>query len=414
MLSITLYLCTMNKIRIGILREGKVPYDKRVPFTPLQCKQIQEFFPNVEVYVQSSPYRCYPDEDYASLGLTVQPDISKSDILIGIKEVPVKDLISGKTYLFFSHTIKSQVRNKALLQEIIKKKITLIDYECLTDKEGNRIIGFGRYAGIVGAYNGISGYGKKYNLFDLKRACLFKNKSEMDEELKKVVLPNLKILITGGGRVANGATEIMGALKIRRVSPYEFLNYSFHEPVYARLHSKDYHVAKDGSVWNSDNFYSHPEKYVSTFKRYTTVCDILMHSVFWNPKAPVLFTREDMKSNKFSIRVISDITCDINGSIPATTRASNIEEPFYDYNPLTEKEEAPFSNNTITIMAVDNLPCELPKDSSADFGKNLIDHVLSSLFINDKEGIIERATIAKDGQLKENYNYLKEYISGDL
>lgn len=404
----------MTPLKLGILKEGKIPYDKRVPFTPLQCRKIEQKFPHVKVYVQSSEFRCYPDEDYTSLGITVQQDIAECDLFIGIKEVPLADLVPNKKYLFFSHTIKSQPHNKRLLQEIIKKKITLIDYECLTDKEGNRIIGFGRYAGIVGAYNAILGYGKKYNLFNLKSAWLFKDKTELDSELEKVSLPNIKIVITGGGRAANGATEIMGALKIRKVTPYEFLNYTFHEPVYAKLHSKDYHIAKDGAAWNSENFYSHPDKYTSTFKRYATVCDILIHCAFWHPKAPVLFSKEDMKSNKFSIRMMADITCDINGSIPSTTRASTINDPFYDYNVLTENEEAPFSNDNITIMAVDNLPCELPKDSSADFGKNLLDHVVPSLLTEDKEGIIERATITKDGHLLSPYNYLKGYIADDL
>lgn len=403
----------MKQITIGIIREGKIPHDKRVPFTPLQCSKILELFPNAQLIVQNSPFRCYPDEAYRALGLKVQEDLSDCDILIGIKEVPVEDLLPGKKYIFFSHTIKGQPHNRKLIREIVKNKITLIDYECMTDKEGNRIIGFGRYAGIVGAYNGLLGYGKKLNLYHLKPAWQLEGKEEMDKELKKVKLPNIKTIITGGGRVANGATEVIGALKIRRVTPYEFLNYSFHEPVYTKLHSKDYNTAINKSAWNSESFYAWPEKFVSTFKRYTGVCDLLMHCAFWSPKAPVLFTKEDMKSPKFSIRMIADITCDINGSIPATTRPSSIEQPFYDYNPLTQIEEPPFSPNAITIMAVDNLPCELPKDASEDFGKNLIDLILPSLLKEDQHDVIGRATIVKEGKLTDRYAYLKEYIGSE-
>ncbi len=401
----------MEKIRLGIIKEGKLPYDKRVAFTPAQCVLIEKKFPAVKVFVQSSAQRCYPDADYASLGISVVDDISVADILMGIKEVPAYELIPGKTYLFFSHTIKKQPRNKELLQEILKRNIRLIDYECLTDIEGNRVIGFGRYAGIVGAYNGILGYGLQTMAYTLNPAHTLINKTELDEELKKVHLPDVKIIITGGGRVANGATEIMGALKIRRVTPYEFLNYTFHEPVYTRLHSKDYNTPKDGSPWNSKSFYEHPENFTSTFDRYTRACDILMHCAFWHPSAPVLFTAEEMKSETFKITFIADITCDINGSIPSTIRASTIESPFYGYQPLSGKEEAPFTGKAINIMAVDNLPCELPKDASDDFGKNLFDLVLPSLLIEDANRIIERATITMNGQLTASYRYLQDYIA---
>jgi saccharopine dehydrogenase (NAD+, L-lysine-forming) len=401
----------MKIITIGILREGKMPFDKRVPFTPLQCLQLLQQFPNTRVIVQSSRHRCYADEDYTAVGVPVQENLSEADILIGIKEVPLDVLIPNKTYLFFSHTKKGQERNRALLQKIIKNNIRLIDYECLTDAHGSRVIGFGRYAGIVGAYNGMLGYGMKNSIYNLEPAYLLKGKPELDAELQKVVLPAIKIIITGGGRVANGASEVMGALKIRRVTPYEFLNYTFHEPVYAHLHSKDYHMAKDGSPWDSHSFYTHPEKFTSIFNRFSGACDILMHCAYWHPQAPQLFSKTEMKSHKFNIQVIADITCDILGSIPSTHRATSIGDAFYGYNRLTEQEESPFLQGNITIMAVDNLPCELPKDASADFGKNLLELVLPDLLLKPESQMITNATITENGQLSPLYDYLKPFIT---
>lgn len=397
--------------KIGILREGKIPHDRRVPFTPEQCRTILNTFPGTNIIVQPSEFRSYSDKEYLAQGINVSEDVSDCDILMGIKEVPVDQLLPNKKYLFFSHTIKKQPHNKKLLQTVIERKIQLIDYECLTDPNMNRIIGFGHYAGIVGTYNGIRGYGLKYNLFDLKPAHQCKDRFELREEYKKVRLPNIKIIVTGNGRVANGAIELLGALQIRRITPYEFTHYSFREATYVQLHSADYNEPKDGTMFNVPDFYSHPANYRSTFGKYTKFCDLLVHCSFWDPRAPKLFSREDMRSPDFRISVIADVTCDIDGSIPSTVKPSTIEDPFYGYNTKTEQVEEPFSHETITVMAVDNLPCELPRDASEDFGKELIDKVLPSLLVKDQNALIERASIAKDGKLTERFNYLSDYVS---
>lgn len=399
----------MQKIKLGILREEKVPPEKRVPFTPLQCSELLRAYPQLEIYVQRSATRCYTDAEYESFGLSMTDDLSHCDILMGLKEVPIDKIIAGKKYMMFSHTIKKQSYNAKMLKAMLEKKIQLIDYECLTDTEHNRIIGFGRYAGIIGAYNGILGYGKRYNMFDIKPAHQCRDREELEKELTRVRLPNMKILVTGGGRVANGVIETLGMLKIRKITPYEFLHCSYREPVYCQLHSKDYYQARDGSSWNSADFYTHPEKYVSTFTPYTKECDLLITAHFWNMSAPVLFTKDQMKMPNFHISEIADITCDINGSVPSTLKASTIAEPFYGYNPLTEQIDIPFSKSAITIMAVDNLPCELPRAASEDFGKELIDRVLPSLLIEDHETLIERASICKDGKLTKRFDYLSDY-----
>jgi len=400
-------------MKIGILKEEKIPADKRVALTPLQCSLLKKEFPEVEVFVQKGEDRSYSDEEFIDFGLPIVEDISHCDLLLGIKEVPVHKLIPGKKYLFFSHTIKKQPHNKKLMKALLEKKIEMMDYECLTDNKHNRIIGFGRFAGIVGAYNGLLGYGRKYNLFELKPAWKCRDLEELEKELERVKLPNIKILVTGGGRVANGAIEILGALKIRKVTAYEFLNAHFREPVYCQIHSKDYNENKNGEAWNDKEFYENPERYSSTFLPFAKVCYLLITCHFWNPKAPVLFTKEDMKADNFRISVIADITCDINGSVPSTSRSSSIEHPFYGYNPQTEKEDVAFSKDTITVMAVDNLPCELPRDASEDFGKALLDRVFPHLLGNDSDRIIERATLCKDGKLMEGFAYLNDYALGE-
>ncbi|MFM8951353.1 MAG: NAD(P)-dependent oxidoreductase [Bacteroidota bacterium] len=396
-------------MKIGIIREGKVPHDHRVPFSPEQCKQILELFPGTSISIQPSPWRCFRDEEYLAQGVNMSEDISNCDVLMGIKEVPIEQLIEGKRYCFFSHTIKKQAHNQKLMHALMGKRIAMTDYECLVDPEGNRIIGFGRYAGIVGAYNGIMGYGEMYKLFKLKPAHLSHDKKELFEGLAHIGIPNIKIIITGGGRVAHGAEETMGAMNIRKVTPYEFLNYSFREPVYVQLHSHDYHESIDGKPFSKFDFYNHPEQFRSTFLKYTGVCDVLIHCAYWDMRAPVLFTSKDMSDPMFHISVIADVTCDINGSVPSTTRSTTIDDKFYGYNPITGKEEEPFKQSTITVMSIDNLPCELPRDASEGFGKNLIERVLPSMLDGDQSGLIDRATICKDGKLNGRFGYLSDY-----
>lgn len=403
----------MKSIKLAIIREGKVPPDKRVPFTPIQAEEIEQRFPTVKVICQSSDTRAFKDDEYRELGIEVRPDVSDCDILMGIKEVPVEDLIPKKTYLFFSHTIKKQPRNRKLLQAILEKKVRLIDYETLKDRLGNRLVAFGRYAGIVGAYNALWTYGRRYGGFSLRRAFECFDVNDLKIELRKVKLPPVKIILTGAGRVGKGSMETLDSAGIRKVGVYDFLSKTFDEPVYVQLGSADYHIRKEGGHFNREEFHQHPERYDSTFNHFTKVADMLLAGAYWNPKAPVLFTREEMQSPEFRIKIIADITCDIGGSIPSTKIASTIPEPLYDYNPETDTVEPPLSHEKfVTMMAVDNLPCELPRSASEEFGKDLIDKILPILITRDSDSIIKRATIAKDGHLTEPYLYLADYAAG--
>ncbi len=399
-----------DSMNIGIIREGKKVPDKRTAFSPAQCSEIMKTYPFVHFFVQPSPIRCFKDEEYVQEGCLLQEDLTNCDILFGIKEVPMNCLIPNKLYLFFSHTIKKQPYNRNLLQSILDKNITLIDYETLKNPQGDRIVAFGRYAGLVGAYNGILTYGKRNNLFDLRPAYLLFDRKEMDIELAKVKLPPICIALTGNGRVTKGAIEMLDAMKIRKVSSKDYLNNNFDEAVYTQLRSSDYHKHKEGKLFGND-FYTDPNLYESDFEKYYQTTDILIATAYWNPQAPILFTKAATKKDNFRIKVIADITCDINGSIPTTMQASTIAEPFYDFNPDTEKIEAPFNNpKNITVMAVDNLPCEMPRDASVDFGKDLINNVLPSLLIADKEQIIANAMVTKNKSLTENFSYLQEYL----
>ena len=402
----------MRPFTIGLIREGRIPPDKRVAFTPLQVEEIMQRFPHVKVVCQQSAVRCFLDEEYRELEIPVVTDVQACDILMGIKEVQIPDLISSKTYLFFSHTLKKQPYNRKLLQEILNKNIRLIDYEVLRDTQGNRLVAFGRYAGIVGAFNGLWTYGKRFKRFSLRRAFECFDVNDLKLELRKVKLPAIKIVLTGAGRVAKGAMETLDTAGIRKVSPQDFLSQTFDKPVYVQLSSVDYHSRKEGGHFNREEFHQYPERYNSHFSEFTKVSDVLLAGAFWNPRAPLLFTRQDMQADGFRIKVIADITCDINGSIPSTKRATSIVDPLYDYDPFTDAVHHALTNDQfITVMAIDNLPCELPRSASEEFGRDLIDRILKPLLVDDAEGTVARGTIAENGNLTTYFNYLRDYVS---
>ena len=399
-------------MKIGIIREGKVPPDARVPFTPWQLREIADKYGSALTFlVESSPFRCYTDEEFRAQGIEVVEDISQADYLFGVKEVPIAKLIAGKTYFFFSHTIKKQIKNRQLLKSILNKDIRLIDYEVLKDEQGERVVAFGRWAGIVGAYNAFLTYGKKTGLYDLRRASECRDLEDLKLELKKVALPPVKIVVTGQGRVGKGALEILQILGITRVDVHEFLHSYFEESVYVVLSSGDFNRRKSDGGFDREEFYSNPELYESHFLKFAEAGEILIAAAYWNPGAPRLFELEDIDSPDFSISVVADITCDVGGSIPTTIRASTILDPVYDIDRETGSELPAFGKQTsISVMAIDNLPCELPRESSAEFGKQLMHWVIPALF-EENSPILERATIARDGDLTLEYMYLSDFVS---
>lgn len=400
--------------KIGIIREGKVPTDHRVPLSPEQCIRVMEEFPDVELVVQKSPIRSFKDNEYSDLGVPVVDSLDDCDIIMGVKEVNLEDLIPNKHYFFFSHTFKMQPYNRKLLQAVIDKKIQLTDYEVLTNESDNRIIGFGRYAGIVGCYNGFRTYGLKHSLYSLKPAHQCADRKEMESELSKIrLLKDTKIVLTGFGRVGHGALEIMNKLPITEVSPEEFLEDVFTEPVFTHLGTADYVGRDDGREFDRDEFFEDGSDHHSTFPRYLEEADLYIACHYWENSSPYLVTREDLKSKKMRVSVIADISCDIDGPVASTIRPSTIADPIYGYDPETEQEVDFENHNAIAVMAVDNLPCELPKDASIDFGNELIKNVFPALFGDDPQSIIERGSqTTRDGKLTYEFKYLADYLAG--
>lgn len=398
-------------ITIGLIREGKIPADNRVALTPAQCKWIHKNSDAVKIIAQSSSTRCFTDREYLSAGIEVTEDMSGCDILLGIKEVPIDQLIDGKTYLFFSHTKKKQPRNQKMLQSILEKKITLIDYECLEHDDGHRIIGFGFFAGVVGAHNGMMAYGNRTGLYKLDRVYKQRSFRELIHTYFGLRLPNVKIAVTGSGRVAHGILEIMNLLGVNEVEPDEYLKRRFSYPVYTQLKGAELYVNKVTRKYNREDFHEHPENYECKFLPYTEQTDILMNGVYWDKNVPRLFEKSDATEDSFIIQTIADITDDINGSIPINIGDQTIENPVYGVDKKSLEKTDPYLPASIDIMAVGNLPNELPRDASRYFGEQLIKYVLEDLVGNGSE-IIKRATIVKNGELTPPFEYLRDYAKG--
>ena len=400
-------------MKFAIIKERKNPPDRRVVLSPQACEKISQEFPNAEILVESSNVRVFSDIKYSKLGFQVLDDVSDADVMIGVKEVPIDALIPNKKYFFFSHTIKKQPYNRKLLRAILDQNIELYDHETIVNQKGFRLIGFGYYAGVVGAYNGIRTLGLKLGAFDLPKAETFKNRDELEEYIEGLQLPKVKIVLTGKGRVGTGAKEVLDHMKIREVSVEDYLNKEFDEAVYVHLDVLDYNKRKDGQRLDMFDFFDNPQDYVSTFKRFTRVSDMYIAGHFYGQGAPVFYTKEDMKSPDFNIKVVADISCDIDGPVASTIRASTIADPIYGYNPQIESEVNFKDKDAIAVMAVDNLPCELPDNASRGFGKMFFDHVIPAFFNNDKDGVLERAKMTENGKLTERFSYLQDYVDGE-
>jgi len=397
-------------MKFAIIKERKNPPDRRVVFPPMLCKEVVTQFPELEFAIESSDIRFFKDEEYAETGFVPVDDVNDSDVLLGVKEVPVDALIPNKKYFFFSHTIKKAPYNRKLLQAVLAKNIELYDHEVITKKSGGRLIGFGRYAGLVGAYNGFIAYGKKYNLWSLPKAEHLSNLKEIHGELDKIKLPNIKICLTGNGKVALGAKEILDHLNIKQVSIEEYLTQEFKEAVYCKIDVLDYNKRKDGLTLDNRDMYANPDDYESDFMRFAKVTDYFIAGHFYGTGAPYLFTREDCKSDDFNIKVVADVSCDIDGPVASTIRPSTIANPIYGYDPQTESEIDFMDEKAIVVMAVDNLPCELPKDASEGFGEMFLENVIPAFYNNDKDGVLARAKMTENGKLTERYSYLQDYV----
>lgn len=400
-------------LKVGIIREGKVPPDERAPLSPDQCAKAQALLP-VQIVVQPSAIRCFKDEDYTAQGIALQEDLRDCDILMGVKEVPSDWLIPEKTYLFFSHTIKKQPYNRSLLQAVIAKNIRLIDYEVLTNENGERLVAFGYYAGIVGAHNALWTWGRRTGQFSLPRLYESHDYAAMLRVYQQTALPPLRIVLTGSGRVASGAAKNLLDMGIAQVSPEEFLTQDFSKPVFTQIHAEHYVRHSDpGHPFDKKDYYRHGENYVSAFAPYYRRTDIFINGIFYDKKAPAFFTVTDMQQPDFQIRVVADISCDImpGSSVPCTIRPSKITDPVYGFDPETSLETAPYLPGSVDVMAIDNLPSELPRDASVFFGEQLLQHILPEFARACQSEVLRRATIAEKGSLTPAFEYLQDYVN---
>ena len=398
-------------IKFAIIKERKNPPDRRVVFSPKKCQKVLETFPEARIKVESSDVRVFSDSAYLDEGIEVSNDVSDCDVLLGVKEVPISALIPNKKYFFFSHTIKHQPYNRGLLQAVLKNKIELYDHETIVKENGARLIGFGRYAGLVGTYNAFRALGIRDGLFSLPKVESLADFAEMKLELDKIKLPAIKIVLTGKGKVAKGAKEILEHMKIKEVSVKRFLTKTYKKVVFCDIDVDDYNKRIDGEKFNKKEFFNDPTGYESNFMRFSKVSDLYIAGHFYGENAPFLITKEDAKHPEFNISIIGDISCDIDGPIASTLRATTIADPFYGYNAKTEKEVVFGEDDSITVMSVDNLPCELPKDASDGFGRMFYNQVIPAFFNNDKDGILKRARVTtSEGTLTEKFSYLQDYV----
>jgi alanine dehydrogenase len=399
-------------MKFGIIKERKNPPDRRVVFSPERLAEFKNLFPQAILKVESSDIRIFPDEKYFEKGIEVNNDLNDCDVLIGVKEVPKEALIPNKKYFFFSHTIKKQPYNRDLLRTILEKNIELYDHETIVDANNKRLIGFGRYAGIVGAYNGIRAFGLKFELFNLAKAEVLPDQNALIERLKRNQLPNIKIVLTGSGKVAYGAKEMLDAMKIKEVSVENYLTKTYAEPVYTFIDVLDYNKRKDGEASSKADFYTNPTEYVSDFERFSEMSDMFIAGHFYGNNAPIILSKEMLRSPKCKLKVVADVSCDIDGPVACTIKPSTIADPIYGYLPSEHKEVSYTHPSAIVVMAVDNLPCELPKDASEGFGEVFLERVIPAFYNNDADGVLERAKMTEKGKLTPRFAYLQDFVDG--
>ena len=403
-------------MKIGLLKETKNPVDNRVALSPVQVAMLNKKYLDSEIIVQSSDIRSFKDEEYRHEGIKVVDDISDCDILFGIKEAKISTLIPNKHYFFFGHIAKMQAYNRPLLQAFIQKNITFSDYEYLVDENNIRVCAFGWWAGVVGVYYTLRGYGLKTKAFELPKPDIRFTLKQLIEELKAIELPKVRLLVTGAGRVSQGAQYVLQEIGACRMQENEYLSETAISTLSYCVADADRLVKrKDGDAFTWKHFSENPQEYRSDFMRWAKHTDILICGHIWANNAPVYLSTEDLKNEDNRIRMIGDVTCDIKGSIKSTIRPATHAEPYYDYNPQTESEAPLFADiNNITVEAVDTCPNALPMDASQYFGEMLIPHVIEPLLKGEapESPVINGATIVKNGKLTPKFAYLQDFSEG--
>ena len=400
-------------MKIGIIPENPLFTDKRVPLIPEQARQLQEQYPGLKILVQSSDHRCIPDRAYRSAGIEVKEDISECDIFMSLSPPAPQELIPLKTYIFFSKLIHQKPESHKLLKTALQRKIKLIDYESIINQMGQRIVDFGRFTGIVGAYNSILAYGRRYRLFQLKPALLCSDIQEMRLEYNKVRLPPIKIVVTGLGNVIQGIDEVFQSMGIQPVNATSFLNKTYNKPVYTILRSAHYYKDKTQTDWDARKFYENPEGFEGDFLKYAKVSHIFVRAHYSSARHAPLFQQEDLQNKDFKIRVLCDLACDVSPILPETLKVATLESPLYDYSPQQDSIIEAFSHEqNLTVIAVENLAAELPLDASKSFGKQLVTEVFPALLNSDSDPLIQRSIIVNNGRIMPNFMFLERFSRG--
>ncbi len=429
------------KKQIGIRREDKNIWERRVPLVPEHVKILKDEF-GIESVVQPFERRAFPHYEYEEAGATIKEDMSDCPVILAVKEIPNTLLMNDKVYIYFSHTIKAQEYNMPMLKKLMDLKCTLIDYECITDDNGRRLVFFGKYAGLAGMIDTIHGMGKRYKalgfetpLEKIRSAYEYENVdeakahiAEVAEEIKEKGLPSemmpVTVGFTGYGNVSKGAQEIFDLLphvelkadELDQIDPAK--NDFFHKVVF-------YEKDMVERIENPENFqlqeyFKKPELYRSKFEKYLKYLDVVINAIYWDENYPRFLRKEYLKENKDDIRlkVVGDITCDIDGSVEFTVKSTPSDNPAYVYNPDTEEIHDGYEGEGILNIAVDNLPAELPVNSSIEFSTSLykfIPGILDADLSKDFSQVIlppeiKRAVIVYKGELTPEYKYLEEYL----
>ncbi|MEW5760676.1 MAG: bifunctional lysine ketoglutarate reductase /saccharopine dehydrogenase family protein [Candidatus Thermoplasmatota archaeon] len=430
---------------IGIRKEDKNKWERRAPLIPEHIKELIHKH-SIKVIVQSSKIRIFSNEEYTKAGCMVQEELSSCPIIFAIKEIPSELIQPEKTYVFFSHTTKGQKHNMPMLKKLLEQKCNLIDYEKIVNETGMRLIFFGKHAGYAGMIDTLWALGQRLNwegiknpFSNIQQTIFYESLSQAKEALVKVgerirtggidrALVPLVCGFAGYGNVSKGAQEILDILPTKEISPEELSNI-YNKPSGSHIYKvvfKEEHMVEPISAekpFQLKDYYENPERYKSKFHNYIPHLTILMNCIYWDSRYPRFVTKEYLKKlysapEKPRLRVIGDISCDINGAVECTLRATDPEKPIFVYNPFEDSAKLGYEGNGVVVLAVDNLPCELPIESSKDFSevlKNFIPDIVNADFSGDFDNCnlpkpIKNAVIVYHGELTPNYRYMEKFL----
>ena len=427
---------------LGIRREDKNKWEKRVPIIPEHIRELKEKY-GIETIIQPSPIRAFTDEMYREADATVKEELSPN-IIFAIKEIPISFFQPNKTYLFFSHTIKGQEHNIPMLKKMMELKCNLIDYEKITNENGRRLIFFGRYAGIAGMIDSLWAFGQrlkwmgiKSSFSEIKQTIHYQDLDDAKEQISRIgekikkegishSISPIVVGFAGYGNVSLGAQEILDILPVKVISPEKIkdLADNYSENIIYKVVFKEKDMVKPKSSDHEfilQEYYDSPHLYQPIFQKYIPSLTILLNCIFWNEKYPRLVTKDYMKKNytdNFKLQVIGDISVDINGAIEFTEKVTTPDNPVFTYNPKSHIITDGYQEKGIVVLAVDNLPCEIPKESSREFSNSLfgfIPKVVKADYSVDFEELdlpdeIKRAVILYHGQLTPDYQYMNKFL----